>query len=93
MSDFSPQELAKIKEERGLNQEQLGTLTRAAANYRGKASKEELLDTFRRLGYISRLFEEDLQAKFSKKEEKPVRITYDLLPNGKVENFTVEEIN
>lgn len=39
------------------------------------------------------LFEEDLKNKFAPKEEKPVRITYDLLPSGKVENFAVEEIN
>ena len=39
------------------------------------------------------LFEEDLQKKFAQKKEKPVRITYDLLPSGKVENFAVEEVN
>ncbi len=64
-----------------------------AATYKHKIGKEDLLDTFRRLGYMSNLLEEDLLGKFGKKEEKPVRITYDLLPSGKVENFTVEEVS
>jgi hypothetical protein len=45
------------------------------------------------LGYISQLFEEDLQRRFGEKKEKPVKISYDLLPNGKVENFSVQEID
>jgi hypothetical protein len=68
-------------------------LQNAANNYAGKITKQELLDNFRRLGYMVSLFEEDLKNKFVPKEEKPVRITYDLLPSGKVENFAVEEIN
>lgn len=56
MSEFSPQELNRIKEERGLKPDQLAALQRAASTYKGKLSKEELLDTFRRLGYIVSLF-------------------------------------
>ena len=56
MSEFSPQELNRIKEERGLKPDQLAALQRAATTYKGKLSKEELLDTFRRLGYIVSLF-------------------------------------
>jgi transcriptional regulator with XRE-family HTH domain len=93
MSDFTAQELARIKEERGLNQQQLASLHRAAHQYAGKITKDELLDSFRRIGYISTLFEEDLKNRLTPKEEKPVRITYDLLPNGKVENFTVQPID
>lgn len=50
------------------------------------------MDSFRKLGYIVSLFEEDLKNKFAPKEEKPVRISYNLLPNGTVENFMVEEV-
>jgi len=45
----------------------VAALQRAAATYKGKVTKEELLDTFRRLGYIVGLFEDDLLAKFGKK--------------------------
>ena len=95
MSQFTAQELAQIKEERNLNAQQLIALQKAATSYSDKISKQDLLDSFRKLGYIVDLFEEDLKARFAAKEEKeqkPVRITYDLLPSGKVENFTVEEV-
>lgn len=92
MSEFSLPEVGKLMDERGLNGEQITALQRAAKEYAGKISKEELLVTFRSLGYIPRLLEDDLKARFGKKEEKPVRITYDLLPNGQVENFTVTPV-
>ena len=89
MSEFTPQEIAKIKEERGLGVDQVNALQKAAFQYSGKISKQELLDNFRKFGYLVPLFEEDLKNKYTKKKEKPVRITYDLLPSGKVENFSV----
>lgn len=89
MSEFTQQELGRIREERGLTYEQLATLQRLTREYSAKVSKEEILDTYRRLSYIGALLEDDLKAKYSKRQEKPVKITYDLLPNGKVENFTV----
>jgi hypothetical protein len=52
--------------------------------YAGKASKQEIIATFRRLGFIASLLESDLNNRFGHKEEKPIRISYDLLPNGKV---------
>ena len=91
-SEFTPQELSRIKEERGLNNEQIQTLQKMAKTYRNSISKEQLLDTFRTFGYRSSMLEADLKAKFGQTEEKPVRITYDLLPSGKIENFSVEEV-
>lgn len=64
MSDFTPQELARIKEERGLNQAQLNCLQRAATQYAGKVNKTELLNIFRGLGYMASMFEEDLKSRF-----------------------------
>ena len=72
---------------------QINALQKAAFQYGSKVEKQDLLDNFRRLGYMINLFEQDLQNKHAQKKEKPVRITYDLLPSGKVENFAVEEIN
>lgn len=93
MSQFTAAEVAKIKEERGLNAQQLNALQNAAYQYGKKATKQELLDNFRKLGYLVPLFEEDLRKKYEKKKERPVKITYDLLPSGKVENFAVEEVD
>ena len=84
MSEFTSQEISKIKEERGLNQDQVSALQRLSAQYKGKISKNDLLDNFRRFGYMSNLLEEDLKSKFTNKKEKPVKISYDLLPSGKV---------
>lgn len=40
MSEFSQQELNRIKEERGLKPDQLSALQHAAKVYKGKVSKE-----------------------------------------------------
>lgn len=68
MSEFTSQELNRIKEERNLDAQQLIALQKAATSYGGKIGKNELLDNFRTLGYNVFLFEEDLKAKFNKKE-------------------------
>ena len=39
------------------------------------------------------LLETDLNNRFGQKKEKPIRISYDLLPSGKVENFEVTEVD
>ena len=90
---YSQQELATLKRERNLSQEQLGTLQRMLKQYEGKIGKADLLDSYRKFAYIGSMLEEDLRKRFDRVEEKPVRISYDLLPNGKVENFTVEEVD
>jgi len=42
-------------------------------------------------GFIDSLLEEDLKTKFARKpESKDVQITYDLLPDGTIQNFTVK---
>jgi hypothetical protein len=42
-------------------------------------------------GFIDSLLEEDLKVKFARKpESKDVQITYDLLPDGTIQNFTVK---
>ena len=92
-SEFTVKELSRIRQERSLTQEQISTLEKASTNYKGKISKEDLLDTFRRMGYLVSMFEEDLQKRFGEKKEKSVRISYDLLPSGKVEHFMVQEID
>lgn len=59
--------------------------------YSGQITKNELLNTYRMFGFIDSLLEEDLKNKFTKKpESKDVQITYDLLPDGSVQNFTVK---
>jgi hypothetical protein len=59
--------------------------------YSGQITKNELLNTYRMFGFIDSLLEEDLKNKFAKKpESKDVQITYDLLPDGSVQNFTVK---
>ena len=60
MTEFSAQELAKVKEERGLNSQQLNALQKAAYQYGDHLSKQELIDTFRKLGYMPQLLEQDL---------------------------------
>jgi hypothetical protein len=46
------------------------------------------------LGFIDNLLEEDLKNKFSKKGvSKDVQITYDLLPDGTIQHFTVKEVS
>lgn len=52
MSAFTIQELTAIKEERNLSTQQLLALQNAANTYAGKVTKQELLDSFRRLGYM-----------------------------------------
>jgi hypothetical protein len=39
------------------------------------------------------LLETDLSNRFGQKKEKPIRISYNLLPSGKVDNFEVMEID
>ena len=39
------------------------------------------------------LLETDLNNRFGQKKENPIRISYDLLPSGKVENFEVTEVD
>jgi NTP pyrophosphatase (non-canonical NTP hydrolase) len=93
MAEYTREELIRIKEERNISQLQINNLQRLVKEYAGKVTKEEILDTYRRLGYIATLLEEDLKTKYGEKVEKSVRISYDLLPSGKVENFTVEEVD
>lgn len=93
MSELTAQELNEIREERNLTHQQLEALQRAVRKYHTHASKEEILNTFRRFGYNCNLFETDLQKRFEQKKEKPVKISYDLLPNGRVENFEVQEVD
>ena len=57
MSEFTAQEVARMKEERGLGVEQVNALQKAAFQYGGKLTKQELLDNFRKLGYLVNLFE------------------------------------
>lgn len=64
MAELTAAELNKIREERNLNQQQLDTLQKAVRKYHARASKEEILNTFRRLGYNSNLFETDLNKRF-----------------------------
>lgn len=64
MAELTAQELNKIREERNLNQQQLDTLQKAVRKYHTRASKEEILNTFRRFGFNSNLFEIDLQKRF-----------------------------
>ena len=46
-----------MKDERGLSVEQINALQKAAFQYGGKLNKQDLLDNFRRLGYLVNLFE------------------------------------
>lgn len=62
--------------------------------YSSNITKDDLLSNYRMLGFIDNLLEEDLKNKFSKKgASKDVQITYDLLPDGTIQHFTVKEVS
>lgn len=84
MSEFTLEEISKIIQERPLTADQINVLQKTAVIYHNKISKEELLATYRKFNYISSLFEADLEKRLGNKKEKPIRISYDLLPSGKV---------
>jgi len=74
-----------------LKPEQIKFFERTLSQYSSHISKDELLQTYRMFGYMDSLLEEDLKNKFAKKSEsKDVQITYDLLPDGTIQNFTVK---
>jgi uncharacterized protein YktA (UPF0223 family) len=90
MAEFTPLEVAKLKEERNLTNDQIVFLQRIIKQFSTKITKEELINTYRKLGYNSKIMETDLNLKFGDKKDKPIKITYDLLPNGKIENFEAQ---
>ena len=54
-------------------------------------NKDQLLNSYRTFGFIDNLLEDDLKNRYAKKNDpKDVQITYDLLPDGTVQNFTVK---
>jgi aminoglycoside phosphotransferase family enzyme len=93
MSQLSAEEINVLLKERKLNNEQLTALQAAVQTYHGSASKEEIIATFRRLGFMPSLLDADLASRFGQKKEKSIRISYDLLPSGRVENFEVQEVD
>lgn len=91
MSTLTKQDIASLKDEYSLTPDQIKFFERTLAKYSSQISKDELLSTYRMFGFIDTLLEEDLRVKFAKKaESKDVQITYDLLPDGTIHNFTVK---
>lgn len=90
MSQLTAEEINVLLQERKLTNEQLTALQSAVQTYHGKASKEEIIATFRRLAFMPSLLEADLHSRFGQKKDNAIRISYDLLPSGRVENFEVQ---
>lgn len=90
MSTLTKQDINSLRDEYSLTPDQIKFFERTLKKYSDHISKDELLSTYRMFGFIDSLLEEDLKNKFSKKtESKDVQITYDLLPDGTIHNFTV----
>jgi hypothetical protein len=68
MADFTPAEVERMREDRGLSSDQIGFIQNQIKQYKGQITKEELLNVYRRLGYMSNLLADDLKARFGKKE-------------------------
>ena len=91
MSTLSKQDIASLKDEYSLTPDQIKFFERTLNKYSSNITKDELLSTYRMFGFIDALLEEDLKTKFKRKtESKDVQITYDLLPDGTIHNFTVK---
>lgn len=68
MSEFTPAEVDRLREERGFSSDQISFIQSQIKQYSGQITKEELLNVYRRLGYKSNLLADDLKARFGKKE-------------------------
>ena len=91
MSTLTKQDIASLRDEYTLTSDQIKFFERTLAKYSSQISKEQLLATYRTFGFIDSLLEADLANKFTKKaDSKDVQITYDLLPDGTIHNFTVK---
>lgn len=90
-STLTKQDIASLKDEYSLTPDQIQFFIKTLSNYSAHINKDQLLNTYRMFGFIDSLLDEDLKNKFNKKpESKDVQITYDLHPDGTVQNFTVK---
>lgn len=93
MSQLSAEEINALLKDHKLTNEQLTALQVAVSTYHGRATKQEVIATFKTLSFIPSLCNTDLANRFGPKKEKVFRVSYDLLPSGRVENFEVQEID
>ena len=68
MTELTGFEIRQLKEERSLTTEQVAFLQNMLRKYGSYSCKEDIINNYRKFGYMSEMLERDLQQRFDKKQ-------------------------